>query len=213
MYLTNLNLPEDKFRTGDILMSRYIDKNASWKDRLLVNGIIKTTGARHNHDEALIRKPNGLFVGNANTPHYELTPFNQRVREARESIRVSALFRYEPFRKHSHLEWYEEFQHRCFAAIQMTALLNTPYDWQSLDRILLQHICFNLFMKKLDLKNKEHHVYCSESVVLQYRASGIELLQSIGKQPFPSPIHMERLWRLGQLIMIADYGLRDYLLG
>jgi len=211
-YLTNLNLPPDKFNTGDIVMSRYVWKDMSWKDRLLVRGILATTGAKHNHDENMIRTSRGLYVGNAHSPHYELTSFEDRLAEYGQKIRVCAVFRYTPFMKDTHGEWYDAFQHRCNASILTTAYIGPGYDWQALDRILLQHIMMNWFRKKINLKNKEHRVYCTEGVVLQYKASCISLLKAIGKQPFPSPIHFERLWKLGKLTMIADFGLRDYLL-
>lgn len=205
------NLPIDKFKTGDLVMSRRIGK-MSLKERICVNGIMRTTGSRHTHDEPIVVLKNGVHVGNAALPYYQLIPISERIREFNEQKRVFAVFRWHKFlEEHKNTEFYERFQECVSASIRTMAELRIPYDVKAIDRILVTRIVYNLLARNLHLKNIEHNVYCTEGNVVVMRVGNVDIMVSLGHQEFPSPIHMERLWCDGLYVMIADYGLKKYL--
>jgi hypothetical protein len=208
---TNLNLSPEQFRTGDLVMTLWVEPGMSLEDWIMVKGILSTTGAKHNHDEPIVVLPSGIHVGYATPPHYKLVPFKVRLAEFQEGKRVFAVFRWHTFVTLNHKMYFEAFQDCTGASIKTMAALKTPYDKAALKKILLLKIAHNWIRRRISLKNIEHNVYCTEGFVLAYSVNGIDILYPIGEQKFPSPIHTERLWRLGYFVMIADFGLGKYL--
>lgn len=211
-HVTNLELPIDKFKTGDLVMTLWIDPKMSIKDRIMVNGIKYTVGSIHNHDEPIVVLLNGVHVGYASPPVYHLVPFETRLHEFYQGHRVFAVFRWHSFVTSNHRGYFEAFQECVGASIKTMAALETPYDKNALAKIFIRKIISNWARRQVHMKNVEHNVYCTEGFVLVYKVNGIEILYPVGEQLFPSPIHTERLWRLGYFVMIADFGLRKYLI-
>lgn len=211
--MTSHPVKPDHMRPGDIVMSRTIG-DMGWKMKIVTTGIMKTTGSEHTHDEPITKKHGELCVGNAVLPHYELVLFEDRVGEWEKGERVFSVFRWHDFLDiHKGSMFYERFQECMEVAVNITARYKMPYDVRAIDRILITKIALNTLRRKLNLRNIEHNVYCTEGCVIAYEECGVEILEKIGPQPFPSPIHMERLWHMGELVMIADYGLLNYLKG
>jgi len=199
----------NKFKTGDLVMSRPVGKNENW----FSNGIMYIMDCNHSHDEMMLREPDGLYVGNAHAPHYELTPFEERLIEFEDGERVCAVFRWHTFTEKpiNHGMYFEAFQDSAGASIRTLAYSKNPYDKKSIRRIGMIAVVENIFRKKMKFKNVEHFVYCTEGCVLVYRVCRINIMQSLGPQEYSAPVHMERLWVAGKWVLLEDFGLLKYL--
>ena len=198
-----------KFKTTDLVMSRPMGKKCNW----FSSGIMYTMSCNHSHDELMLVEPDGLYLGNAHAPHYELTLFEERLREFEDGERVFAVFRWHKFMDEFHCEseYYRAFQDCAGASIRTLAYTKLGYDKKSIRRIALAYVMLNVFRKKLHLKNTEHLIYCTEGCILVYLVNRINIMQSLGPQTFPAPVHMERLWVSGQWVLVEDFGLMKYL--
>lgn len=196
-----------KIRAGDWVMSGPVEG----REKLFQRGI-QLMGSVHTHDELVGVRSGQLVVGNAHTPHFELTPFATRLAECERGERVMAVFRWHSFvGRMAHTEMYSRFRFGASAALHLMADLQLPYD----KRAIVSH-GRNWIRKRLPFlgplsRHVEYHVFCTEGCFAVYRVLGIDVDQLAGFQPLVAPIHAERLYFDRYLLLVEDYGLIERL--
>lgn len=180
--------------------------------------ICTTVGSMHKHDEPVLVDGPDVSCINASWPRIEVTPFGERLAAFGRGEIAMAVFRWHTWAAlHPHDPLYLAWQHCMAAALRLIARLRLRYDSPALVTILRNRIraalCRKLpFLEAWHLlgplaRNKEHRVYCTELCVLVYLATQIKVLAGIGRQPLPAPVHPERLYAIGHLRVVRDYGL------
>jgi hypothetical protein len=197
----------NEIKAGDWLMSGPYDPRRA---TLFQKGIL-TMGGNHTHDEIIAERNGILFAGNAHSPRFTCDPFAYTVQELDRKERVAAIFRWHRFasERAESLE-YDRFQHGATACVKLLADLKIPYDTKA----VLTH-ARNFLRGKLKFlrlppmlgKHAEDRVFCTESCFAIYSALGIALNALAGFQSLPAPIHAEKLYRAGYLVLVQDFGL------
>ena len=195
-------------QAGDIILLAPAKGNESFLQR----GIQKT-GSVSTHNEIVIETDGGLFCGCASPPHYHLVPFYERVEacEQGQANMIVARWCEWPISAHPNRDYIEQ-QLRITAMVRMMAALRTPYDNTALVSIARNWVRAKIpFLEPIIGRQVEYAMYCTESVELIFRLTGINLFRSIGLQRFYAPVHVERVLNNGQLNVIANYGLAERL--
>jgi hypothetical protein len=199
-----MNLPV--IYSGDILASG----PASCSDATWFQRAIQLTGSIHTHDELIIQTSMGAAVGNARVPHFELLPLSERLEEFKSGKRIGAILRWHHFNDFIFEYDYFDFQKQVTACVKLMARLQIPYDGEAILSQARNYIRAKLrllpFLGKV-FSHVEYKQYCTESVFTTYDICGVNITATAGNQPFPAPIHIEKLIKAGKLVVVRDFGL------
>lgn len=200
---------------------------AAGQANLFQKGIL-LTGAKHTHDELVCLDMGGkLCVGSAESPHFKLVPFEERLRECDRRERVMTVCRWTDFceieRASAHgskdAEWirgerFQSYQIEVNVCLRLMARLRIPYDWRGIEshawNVVRSRIRPLRIFGKL-AAHREYAVYCTEGVFEVVSVTLRDLRELVRRQPLVSPIHAERLLREGYLSVVADWGLASSL--
>jgi|GEM_PF-5232754 len=192
--------------TGDIIALRYSDPD------IYMRAIEWATKGITHHDELIVETCGLLFCADAKSPHMELIPLSDRLDQVASGKIKIAIMRPSAVMKMQQDE-YNLWQARVYGATLAMADMDVPYDWPSIFSQGWNAIASALPYKLGDrLKNSEHKIYCTESVDLAWTIGGKNpLREKLTPQKFLAPVHVERLWKSADLIVIRDYGLETLL--
>jgi hypothetical protein len=191
--------------TGDLVM---VGPGAK-APGLYARGILDLLGSVHWHDELVSVDQTGVAsVGYARKPHFSLVPFFERLARVDAGECSCAVFRWHEFAvdRHERSEWYAVWRDQVRSNLMLMDKLQVRYDWKAILSIARNVLRMRFHLEAL-LSHHEDRLYCTESCRLIYQVCGIDIMQSLGQQPFPSPIHMERLWAQGKWVLVQDFGL------
>lgn len=204
-------------KAGDWVMSGPSSwEKASWAQR----GIM-LTGSVHTHDEVVAVKRGRLFKGNAHSPFFTLDPFEELMDEYTSGARVFAVFRWHEFLDEPESEAFLQFQAIVTACAFLTALRKTPYDSGGITsharnylRAQLRH--YTGLKLPMLAKHVEYKVFCTENNFETYEVAeqivpglNFGLRKLIGRQPLVAPVHAEKLYRMGYLAPVVNFGLTE----
>lgn len=208
-----------RLETLDWVMSGPVEGQGSLAQRG-----IQLTGSVHTHDELVYREGEDVFLGSAETPHFRLVPFEERLAEVKRGERVMAVFRLDLFEMAPEFSEILKSVRTAGAACLMGAdVLQIPYDKKAIESHARNWIRAKVrrvlpdwldFLVRPVTAHVEYMVYCTEScfgiVSVAGRAVGINLDLNgryLKTQPLVAPVHAEQLYRMGILRPIADWGL------
>lgn len=166
------------------------------------------TGARHHHDELICSIQGHLHVGCAHVPHFELIPWRDRMTSIAEGDLDLAVYRWKDLPLLSTSDR-ERIRRDISTYMWALALRRLPYD-----KIGVVTIARNVLRRYLHLPastwHKEYNVWCTETCFQGWvEIGGLPVYRKIGYQAMPSPVHVDRLVRLGELVLVYDGGLHD----
>jgi hypothetical protein len=188
--------------TADIVAVRYRDPN--WFNRATEY----ITGARHHHDELLCSVQGVPHVGYAHMPHFDMLPWSERLESLKAGDLTLAVYRWKDMPLLS-LSERERIRHDISTYLRSLALRQLPYD-----KIGVVTIARNVLRKWLHLPastwHREYNVWCTETCFQGWvEIGGLPVYRKLGYQAMPSPVHVDRLVRLGELELVYDGGLHE----
>jgi hypothetical protein len=195
--------------TGDICLVRHMPKAQSWAHK----AILGVTGARHDHDEVLVVRDGVTWALYARPPQCGFVSFDERREQRRRGEIVYAVVRlhcweYEPV---SVRRQWERWQCKIEAQCDLVAELRLPYDVGSVIRQGRNWLRDKIPLLTPLTGRPEHRMYCTESVEKITRVAGRSAFRILPQQDHYSPIHTERAWLGGDLRLIEDGGLAEFL--
>ena len=201
----------EMLETGDIVLVRHLADAQSWAHK----AILGVTGAVHDHDELLVVKGGQAWVLYARPPQCGYIGLEERRQERRAGKLVYAIVRircweYQPA---DILRQWQRWQDRVEAQCDLVAELRLPYDVRSVIRQGRNWLRAKLPLLAPLTGRPEHRMYCTESVEQVTRIAGRSAFRAIPEQDFYSPIHVERALAAGDLRVIEDGGLGEFLAG
>jgi hypothetical protein len=195
-------------QTGDLVA--LLRLQPSWSHR----GIERCTGARHHHDET-IRVQDGsaaAWVLYTRPPCPVYISWEDRLDEALTGKISMAVFR--------PTEWCEgrlnvpvakdwrDWQRKMEMGQDLIAELELPYDVRGIWRQGRNWLRDKLSFRPLrDVA--EYKIHCTDGCERLSRLAGRSFFRGLSKQPYWSPIHVEKAWSLGGLTMVANWGLLE----
>jgi len=195
-----MNMRNRGLKTGDWLML------GSTEPGIVDGEIMKSCTSAHWHDELIYVNENGnAFTGTAHRPHFELLPLEDRI--AKHEDQPFCIYRWVDWKDRSS-SLYDDWQEDVGLLLRYTASLKIKYPVGDILRIWRnRHTRRWLRLPGLQPKS-EQKLYCTESCFKIYQETGLDPFASIGKQPFPAPIHAEKLVWTGKLFALPgwDYG-------
>lgn len=193
-------------QAGDWVMTRPTEGNES----LFQKGILLFS--EHTHDELVGVNGGKLVVGNATTPHFNLTPMHERLKECDSGKKVMAIYRWHKFSTRPNKDKYKKFRDGVTHSLRLLERLRIPYDKKAILSHARNYIrSYVPFLPNSLSGHRESKVFCTESCFLLYDFLGIDLYELVGHQKLVAPCHAEKLVRDGYLTLVEDYGLTAYL--
>ena len=198
--------------TGDIVMLA----PALGKERL-VQRAIQTMGSVSTHDEPVrVDLDGNATVGYASPPHFQEVPLDDRIDACDQGKSNMAIVRWHEWPENGYgagnmKRRYCKWRGKMDAMIRLGDLMHWQYD-----TLALASMGWNLLRGKMGLnprrfKHCEHKVFCTEICKLMFEAAGTDMMAALPPQKYLAPIHVERLFAIGQFRLVQDFGLVDRL--
>jgi hypothetical protein len=194
-------------RSGDLVMSR--DTGGGWLGAMTR----RVCGSVSDHNELICREPGGsLAVGWHHPPAFEFVPWEERMADVEAGRRAMAVVRWHEFGIGSQFEATEFilFQERVRAAMRMAAECRIPYSFWSAGMAGVNALFHRPGRRAGPLFNLEWTMHCTEGCVKECRAADLDFAPLMAGQRYPAPIHFEKLYLIGHLVLVLDLGLMRY---